>query len=504
MLILLINHTYFIFKALNNLFYSQVVNAQVTPELASVASSTVLMLLVDLRSCYIGSKTSGSDSSQLSFNQSAQLNISQLLTLNGPQTATIPSPSTNTLSLKYILRNIIEWIILSGLSSQRLRINLYASLLNFMNIVKGHSHESSGGDEYSDMFVSRLDKTMIRSNALENANSGDQVEMTIEVLSSYGDKLVDILCHDCIGGHDVCKMLALSCIDMLLDLDPMANFIQFIARRGYLSNLIDSLLKIDQDLCRILDSKPETLKALYVYESKMAMLSRVAGSHVGAELLLEHKVLSILATMKVYDLHPDFHVSNFNMTQESNAFVPPVDTRYQQILSPALNLCDVILTTLGTENYSATTQIIYFLLSHVDMIEIVLRAGTPLLNVGLLQELSAITGIIARVANQDLTTLHDPHLNQDLGAHLFRLQKLMLTLFPRFIITEKLRKEIHQAEARKEHESGEKQKQSRLIFILQIASNIALYARNSISNHSADHRSVNVLFSPNISDDLPR
>lgn len=482
----------------------QLVNAQVTPELASTTSSTVLMLLVDLRGCY--TKTGPSSDTSMNNTPSGHLSVSQLLTLNGPQTATVATPRTNTLSLKFVLRNIIEWIIISGLASQRLRINLYASLLNFMHIVKGTAPKEFGGDHHTDEFVSRLDKSIIASKTNGRDNS-DQMEMTVDVLSSYGDKLVDVLSHDCIGGHDVCKMLALSCIDMLLDLDPMSNFVQFISRRGYLTNIIDSLLKIDTQLCKVLDVKPDTLKSLYVYESKMAMLSRVAGSHIGAELLLENRILSVLASMKVYDLHPDFQVHNYlTMTQDSSTFVPPVESRYQQILFPALSLCDVILTTLGTENHSTITQVIYFLLSHGDMIEMVLRAGTPLLNIGLLQELATITSIIARVNNQEISNLLDPGVNQDLGAHLYRLEKLMLTLFPRFVITDKLLRDINQIEAMNTYggAANEKNKALHLKYVFQIASNLALYGRNSIMNHSTDHKSVNVLFSPNITEGMHR
>lgn len=97
-----------------------------------------------------------------------------------------------------------------------------------------------------------------------------------------------------------------------------------------------------------------------------------------------------------------------------------------------MNLCDVILSTLGPENHSTISQIINFLLSHGDMIEIVLRAGTPTLKNGLLQELSAITGLIARAANQEISNMMDPSANHDVGGQLYRLQKLMLTLFPRY------------------------------------------------------------------------
>lgn len=46
------------------------------------------------------------------------------------------SAKTNSLSLKYILKNIVEWILISGVSSQKLKVNLYAALLNFMQIIK--------------------------------------------------------------------------------------------------------------------------------------------------------------------------------------------------------------------------------------------------------------------------------------------------------------------------------------------------------------------------------
>ena len=58
--------------------------------------------------------------------------------------STLNSARANTLSLKYILKNILEWILISGVGSQKLRINLYASLLNFMHIVKGNQEKSEG------------------------------------------------------------------------------------------------------------------------------------------------------------------------------------------------------------------------------------------------------------------------------------------------------------------------------------------------------------------------
>lgn len=51
------------------------------------------------------------------------------------------STKTNTLSLKYILKKITEWIIVSGITSQKLRMNLYASLLNFLHLIEENTKD---------------------------------------------------------------------------------------------------------------------------------------------------------------------------------------------------------------------------------------------------------------------------------------------------------------------------------------------------------------------------
>jgi len=104
-------------------------------------------------------------------------------------------------------------------------------------------------------------------------------------------------------------MLTLSCLDKLIELDPHSSWVPFLSERGYLKHLIDSLLNSDANgqLESMLFATPESLRPLYVYESKMALLCRIASTRIGAEMLLEQKALSVLASMKVYDHHPIMH-----------------------------------------------------------------------------------------------------------------------------------------------------------------------------------------------------
>ena len=208
--------------------------------------------------------------------------------------------------------------------------------------------------------------------------------------------MIEIICHDCIAGHDICKMSALACIDILLEIN-IPGVMNFISHHGYLSHIIESLAKSDDALCNTLLNIPENMKYVYVYESKMSVLLRLAKTRSGAELLLSNKILDVFSGMKVFDMHPEFKQKKEWFEKNDGEFVPPVDNRYRQILFPALNLCDCLITTLGTENYSLISQLMHFLLCHCEMIEIVLRSGSPFSDIGLLQEVAFVTGLIARI-----------------------------------------------------------------------------------------------------------
>lgn len=137
-------------------FLSKIVPLQIMPELSNLASASVLQLLVILRHCYT-QLNSGTDFGKTTLDmpkpngslisQFTSANSSEPISgisfsllganhLTGQFAQTSYSAKTNSLSLKYILKNIVEWILISGVSSQKLKVNLYAALLNFMQIIK--------------------------------------------------------------------------------------------------------------------------------------------------------------------------------------------------------------------------------------------------------------------------------------------------------------------------------------------------------------------------------
>jgi nuclear pore complex protein Nup205 len=67
-------------------------------------------------------------------------------------------------------------------------------------------------------------------------------------------------------------MLALSCLDKLIVLDPHTSWVSFLSSRGYLKHLIDGLLDSDEKLLSVLETVPTTLRPVYLYESKVVSL----------------------------------------------------------------------------------------------------------------------------------------------------------------------------------------------------------------------------------------
>ncbi|XP_011495942.1 PREDICTED: nuclear pore complex protein Nup205 [Ceratosolen solmsi marchali] len=430
-------------------------------EIKTLVSGTVLILLVNLR---------------VSF---ALQSDDELL----------PSSPTNTTMMKIILNHILQWIINSEASSQKVRTHLYGALLYFLCVVGSEKPGESNG--MSTTFVNQLDNSIHRTLPMQERSHR---YATIQVINSFGDKLMDIICHSCSSGHDVCKMLGLSCLNKILELDCDNSWIIYLSSQGYLKHMIDSLLESDNLLRCMLQLNPRTLRLLYLYEAKIAMFTRMASTRMGAESLLENKILSCLSSMSVIDQHPDVNDS-FNGTDPS--FLPSIGQRYQQIFLPMLYLCDALLTTLGTENQSCAIQICGFLQSHRDTVEMILRNILPNSNVLFMNEVACLTGVIARSANIDMYKLVDEEVEKseigectlgdstgirELRAHLYRLQKLMLALLPKFQPLPK----------------GDSDQQN--FSCVQIGANILLYVRNQMQHSHMNQKLRHVLFEPYLSE----
>lgn len=239
------------------------------------------------------------------------------------------------------------------------------------------------------------------------------------------------------------------------------------------------------------------MKSLFVFESKMSLLNKIASIRSGAELLLQQGALTCLANMRIFDRHPDLQ----NSMESSRDFIPSIASRYRQILIPALAFCDALITTLGSENHSCLIQIIHFLLSHSETVESILRAGGPTVSIDLLIELEALTCIIARSSNQEVFgSVESDSALQESVVSVYRIQKLMLGLFPRFILTEGLLRDMSENFKMMDAEYDSCDESiNRTSIYFKIVSNLVCYGRNITANHGIDHGSIGVIFRPVLS-----
>lgn len=242
------------------------------------------------------------------------------------------------------------------------------------------------------------------------------------------------------------------------------------------------------------------MKALFVYESKMSLINQIASSRSGAELLLQHGTLARLGNMQVLDCHPDIQGGS----QTTRDFIPSVASRYRQILTPALALCDALITSLGSENHSCLLQITQFLLSHSETVESILRAGGPMVSIGLLLELESLTSVIARSSNQQVfSSVSSETALQESVVSVYRIQKLMLALFPRFTLSDGLLRDMTENSKNifnlNDDETNPDSGINRVSLYFKVMSNLTCYARKITASHGVDHGSIGAVFRPVLS-----
>ncbi|XP_037740131.1 nuclear pore complex protein Nup205 isoform X3 [Chelonia mydas] len=318
-------------------------------------------------------------------------------------------------SLHIILKKLLDFILKTGGGFQRVRTHLYGSLLYYLQIAQRPDEPDT---------LEAAKKTMWeRLTAPEDAFSKLQRE-NMAIIESYGAALMEVVCRDACDGHEIGRMLALALLDRIVSVDKQQQWLLYLSNSGYLKVLVDSLADDDFTLQSLLTPQPPLLKALYTYESKMAFLTRVAKIQQGALELLRSGVIVRLAQCQVYDMRPETHHQGMFGMRDPPVFIPAPVERYRQILLPALQLCQVILTSSMAQHLQAAGQVLQFLISHSDTIQAILRCQD--VSAGSLQELAFLTGIISKAALPGVLGEFDIDINEgtqmELQGHIGRFQ----------------------------------------------------------------------------------
>lgn len=395
-------------------------------------------------------------------------------------------------ALHLILRKLLDFILCTGGGYQRLRAHLYGSLLYYLQIAQKPDEPDT---------LQTAGKAMWeRLTAPEDGFSKLQRE-NLAIIESYGKALMEVVCRDACDGHEISRMLALAVLDRILSIDRQNQWLVYLCNSGYLRSLVESLRQDDAALQSLLTPQPPLLKPLYIYESKMALLTRVAKTGQGAVELLRCGLVAQLIECQVFDMVPDSDAHR--VMRDPSGFIPSPMDRYRQILLPTLRLFQVILTSTTMNHQQGAAQVLQWLIVHADTIQSLLRCQE--LSMGVLQELSLLTGIISKTALPGaLETggeVNSAALMEFQG-HINRFQRLCLSLLGRLAGSERERL-LKQAEIAAPGDSADKREEME-VAMQQVCANIMEYCQTLLLQSSAQAQFSICLFSPSGSEPAGR
>ncbi|KAK4319740.1 hypothetical protein Pmani_009395 [Petrolisthes manimaculis] len=324
-------------------------------------------------------------------------------------------------SLQLVLRGLVECVAKFRQCGQGVRASTYAALLNYLQI-RADSDERTSGDDPTSPVSLLLAPRETQEEQFHREN--------YEVVREELPQLVDVLAIEAGGGHHVCQVLALTCLSALAALEQRAApltgeslLLSHLADHGHLRRLLDDLRADDRQLLALLTADDDDLRPLYVYEARLSLLARVALSPAGARILLQTGLTTRLSEMAALDCRP----TQLNL-QTDDEFLPSAVQRYRSVLSAALRVYLAILTSLGTDNYSATAHLLRFLAAHSEAFAVGLCVpAVPSLPA--LEEVALLSAAVAGAAAPGPITPTDPSQLES-GAQATRLQQLLLSLLP--------------------------------------------------------------------------
>jgi len=326
--------------------------------------------------------------------------------------------SSFAVSLKIIIQGIIEWLTQSGVS-QRVRPDLYASLLCYLNLcTRPKAQETQSIDTIINLSKEDVYTKMSRENT--------------RLFKTFGDSLINLLCKDTCTGNGICRILAYACMDAVIQIDSNYTWINFISKNGYLSNVARSFIEEDEYLC--LNSPNDfNIRTVYIYEQKMALLCSISQTPEGARAVLDAGILSIFSECRF------FGVRSY-IDQD-----PSQLSTHRQLTFPAFRLCSAILGSLGGRfHHLASSTVLQFLLSHSDsLLAPLFDTNIDYTNLEVLTEWKLLTGLLSQMPDQYCKSNAQnfdpmvPGLHNEPFSYLLRVQRQLVAMISKILLTEK-------------------------------------------------------------------
>ncbi|KAG1674320.1 Nuclear pore complex protein Nup205 [Nymphon striatum] len=379
-----------LFEIIQELLKKVILDNDSLKELTNPVAGVILTLLTNLHQSFLSTSNYDKDAFRSTQDQSVHL-------LH--QSHKMSSHSTYSSFLQVTLKGLIECIMMTSGSQQRVRANFYAALLNYLRI----GEKDKQLDDYS--VETKITQAETDDEKLRKQN--------VDAILSYGNNFMEVVCRDSTGGHDICKMLALATLNVMCSIDKPQHWLNFMNSKGYIGHLIHSITEDDEELHSMLVPNP-------------ALLTRVACTPAGAQSLLRNGIMEKLAACQVFSMRPTYNVQRAEL--EGDSIVPSAMARYSQILFPSLKLCLAFITSL--KNEEASVQVMTFLAAHFRVFNEILSNKQPRHDSILLQEKALLTAILARTAAYDFGTIGNDFARSNIQVEVTQFEHLVFQLLP--------------------------------------------------------------------------
>jgi hypothetical protein len=363
-------------------------------ELATAASQSLVALVAKLRVSFLNYTVNLAH--DVSFNPENYLPVEQLHT---------------------ILRGIVTALLRSE-STPAMRGNLYTVLLNYLQFTHTpalslHTHMQHQDKLWVAEEIESQHKRLMHGNM-----------RILEELA--GDKLIEVLAKDASDSSPLWRSVAFSTLDLLVHYDAQSKWLNYLTHRGYLRQFLEDIVRQDEALLSLLTTSPESLTLLYVFESKLSLLIRIAQTARGASYLLENGVVRVLSQASFIDQRPEESMVDIN----TSSWLPTVMDRYEQLLLPVLRLFVALLTSLP-HHTDAASQVLDLITQHSELFSAVLKDRAPVITLVSLNELALTTQLFYLLAH------HDALLYDKLDTRWVKYQNQMLNLLSKYSIRER-------------------------------------------------------------------
>ncbi|CAG8442996.1 4693_t:CDS:10 [Ambispora gerdemannii] len=289
----------------------------------------------------------------------------------------------NTLSLKTrlppeklqdIFRLIIYGII-AGYANTEMRMNFYVALYLYLQycspeseyiISPSNSHTVDNSRDVSSMSLLGGGASRMWGSSSTRVNGSNQklIAANFAMLKELGDRLLNFLRSDASAGHVAVQLSAITTLNSLCDLykrERDNSVVDYLMKAHFVTETLQELKRSDDFLRHYYgrsSADQSILHAAYLFESRIALLIRIAQRPEFAIKLLNFGIIEYLEKMTFLDERPTYNRTAADLQGRTGYL------RYHQLLLWILRLVGSILTSAGHNNIVGLNKVLKFINSH--------------------------------------------------------------------------------------------------------------------------------------------